>query len=323
MIRLFLLLLFLLEPCQAEVSRTIESITAGLESTVVAAYRQRQVGPFTLYYHPADQDFAETVAIVIDQSRDQISQSFGLANFRNSKVVVAYDPVHFQALAGSSFPHWGAACAVPSKRLILLKSPRFSRNREHPGATVRHEMAHLAVGIICRDQYVPTWLNEGLAVIASGFPVRLGTDGMTLSKAIATGGLHSLKDLESLHGYSSLNADLAYREAEDAVRYFLKRFGRLALVQLLTEIGRGRAFPEAFDVATGGGWFRFESEWKEHLKARTGFHFLLDIKSWIWILAIFLACIAYWVKRRRAAKIMESWDEDPEIFDKNDPENPL
>jgi hypothetical protein len=301
----FLLLLW--NPVQASLPA---ALSKSLQAETAAAYRVRQIGPFRLYYHPADQTFAETSVIVIEQSRSHLAERFGLSNFRNARVVIAFDAVHFQALAGSAFPHWGAACALPSKRQILLKSPRFSRNREHPGSTIRHEMAHLAVGILCRDKRPPVWLNEGIAVIESGLPMQPGQQGTSLSSALLTGNLLSLDDMESLHGYNSGDADLAYREAENATRYFLERFGHLALVQLLTEVGRGRAFPEAFDLVTGGAWFRFESDWEDHLDERMGFYFLVDAISWFWLLIFPLGGFAIWVRRRKSKKILEKWADE-------------
>jgi hypothetical protein len=276
-------------------------------------YRELKTGVFTLYYHPIDQGFAMDVAAVIESSRESLSREIGIRDFRNCKIYIANDAKQFYELAGSGFPHWGGACANTEKRSIILKSPRWGDISKSPGATIRHEMTHIGVGILTRGKWIPIWLSEGLAVVQSGLPMGLtksGSSTLSMSKALSTGGLLDFDEMESLHGYGSVSAGLVYLEAESAVKFFLEKYGRVALIQLLTQVGRDVGFPEAFDMATGGGYYRFEMEWKEWLEDNYGGYFLLDMSSWYWILIIILAGIAWIVKKRRAKKIIESWETE-------------
>lgn len=287
-------------------------LTAGLPGQVAAGYREIDLGDFHLAFHVADATYAEHVAEVVQASRQRLMDEMSLSSMHGSQIVVAWSPEHFYRLAGNGTPHWAGAVANVEQRRIVLKSPRWGDARDDAGATIRHEMTHLAVGRLCRGHYLPVWLEEGLAVHLSGLPLGTNPDGgqMSLSKALSTGSLPSLKDLEQLHSYSSLGADLGYQQAESAVEFFLERHGRVALAQLLTLVGRGEDFVGAFDKATGGGYYRFESEWRKWLKSRQGLYFLVDISSWIWGGIILLAGLAWWIRRRRAQRILKSWRQE-------------
>jgi len=278
------------------------------------AWQRIFVGPFALEFHAVDGDFARSVADVVEISRRRLAEDLGLREFRNSRIVVAFDAPQFYRLCGPGFPHWGGACANPEARLIVLKSPRWGdSDPASVGATVRHELTHLGVGILRRGQWIPTWLEEGLAVVESGLPRGLaeGTGSqVSISRALHTGSLLDLDELEDLHAYGSVSAELAYLEAESAVRFFLERHGRLALIQLLTLVGRGVGFPEAFDRATAGGWFRFETEWREWLEEHSAGYFLLDFASWLWLGIVALGVAAWTVRRWRARRILQRWSDE-------------
>jgi hypothetical protein len=88
----------------------------------------------------------------------------------------------------------------------------------------------------------------------------------------------------------------------------------VALAQLLTLVGRDVGFEEAFDKATGGGYYRFEVEWRQWLKQKRGLYFLVDISSWIWGGIILLVILTWWIRRRRAQQLIRKWrqEEDEE-----------
>jgi hypothetical protein len=276
-------------------------------------FEELKIGVFTLHFHPVDRGFAMDVAAVVEASRSKLSQDIGIRDFRNCRIYIAFDPKHFYALAGAGFPHWGGACANTEKRRIVLKSPRWGDISRNPGATVRHEMTHIGVGILTRGKWLPMWLTEGIAVVESGLPMGMTNSGgsaMSISKALSTGSMLSLDEMEDLHGFGGLRANLVYLESESAVKFFLEKYGRVSLIQLLTLVGRDVGFEEAFDRTTGGGFYRFETEWNEWLEDNYGGYFLLDMSSWYWLLIIFLAIIAWITKKNRSRKIVASWDQE-------------
>lgn len=307
---LFFVLLSLASPARTQT--ILQEIRQGLDTPVGEAYLSQRLGDFTLFFHPVDQAYAAHVAAVIHGAQSRLQQELSLSSMRGSQVVVAWDPSHFYRLAGSGTPHWAGAVANVEARRIVLKSPRWGDAEPDAGATIRHEMTHLAVGRITRGKRIPVWLEEGLAVHLSGLPyhAHMQEGGTSLARAMATGSLLSLDELESLHGFSSLNADLAYQEAESAVRFLLERHGRVALMHTLTQVGRGKEFSSAFDAATGGAFFRFEMEWRAWLKKQRGLYFLMDFSSWVWGGILVLAALVWWMRRRRAKRILAQWSRE-------------
>ncbi len=316
-----ILLLWLALASTLSAQPVLQEIRQGLETPVGQSYRSLRLGDFTLFFHPVDQAYAAHVAAVIDGAQARLRQELSLPNLRGSQVVVAWDPPHFYRLAGSGTPHWAGAVANVEARRIVLKSPRWGDGEPDAGATIRHEMTHLAVGRITRGNRIPIWLEEGLAVHLSGLPyhAQMQEGGVSLARAMATGSLLTLEEMESLHGFNSMNADLAYQEAESAVRFLLERHGRVALMHALAQVGRGKDFSAAFDAATGGGYYRFETEWRVWLKKQGGLYFLMDFSSWVWGGIIALAVLVWWLRRRRAKRILAQWsreeqEEDEEPF---------
>jgi hypothetical protein len=305
--------LLLAATCRSALPAT-SPVVEGLEPKVAAGFQEQDLGDFRLFFHRVDAGYARHVAGVVQASEQRLADELDLRSFRGSQIVVAWDPPHFYRLAGSGTPHWAGAVANPEQNRIVLKSPRWGDAEPDAGATIRHEMTHLGIGRLRRGHWIPVWLEEGLAVRLSGLPLGISPDGgdMSLSKALSTGSLISLDDLESLNSYGSQQADLAYKEAESAVRFFLERHGRVALVHLLTLVGRGTGYNEAFDQATGGGYYRFESEWKAWLKSQRGMYFLLDFSSWVWGGIILLGVLAWWMRRRRARNILSRWSQEVE-----------
>jgi hypothetical protein len=311
---LFVLLLALGAAAQTD------EITAGLEPQVAAGYRELWLGDFRLYFHVVDRDYALHVSEVVQAGEQRLAEELDLRSFRGSQIVVAWDPPHFYRLAGSGTPHWAGAVTNPERQRIVLKSPRWGDAEPDAGATIRHEMTHLGVARLRRGHWIPVWLEEGLAVRLSGLPLSMDAEGgASLSKALSLGSLLSLDQLERLNSYGSISADLAYKEAESAARFFIERHGRVALIHMLTLVGRGADFPVAFDQATGGGYFRFEEEWRHWLKKQRGLYFLLDFSSWVWVGIVGLGAGVWWMRRRRAKRILERWageeeDEDDEFL---------
>jgi hypothetical protein len=289
-----------------------ESLLDGLPPDVAAQYHEIKSGRMRILYHRVDEGMARRLAEAVGVSSRRLADELDIRELPRASIVIAFDKDHFYRISGGSTPHWAGAVTLASRRLIVFRSPRWGDVGDDLSATMRHELAHLGMGLLHRGNWIPTWMEEGVAVVLSGLPRAFAPDGgrMGLSRAMATGSLLDLDEIESLHGFAGEQVGLAYMESESAVRFFLERYGRVSLVQLLGKVGRGTPFPQAFDEATGGGWFRFEEEWRDWLSDKGGLLFLTDIGSWIWILILLLALLAFLVKSLRNRKIRARWQAE-------------
>jgi len=130
---------------------------------------------------------------------------------------------------------------------------------DHPDDLERvlaHELTHVFVRSLAA-RGVPQWLNEGLAGVFER--ADLSWAEATVRQAAA------LVPLDRLHGdfsgLSSVGARLAYAESALAARDLLDQSGPAPLVSLLTDLGAGVPFAEAFNQRILIPYDRFAADW--------------------------------------------------------------
>jgi hypothetical protein len=132
---------------------------------------------------------------------------------------------------------------------------------------VPHELVHLVFDTTVGNPYhfPPRWLNEGLAVyLSQGYDA---TDRATVEAAARAG---TLIPLDGITGQFPTTRDrfyLAYAESVSAVDFFIRTYGRDALVSLIRSYGEGRTDDEAFRDAIGIDAGAFGDAWLADLDA--------------------------------------------------------
>jgi len=133
---------------------------------------------------------------------------------------------------------------------------------------VPHELTHLVFDTAVENPYhfPPRWLNEGLAVYLS--EAYSGSYRGAVEDAARDG---SLVPLGGLSGQFPTTRDrflLAYGESVSAVDYFIRTYGRDALVSLIKSYARGLTDDEAFSEAVGIDATAFDEAWRKDLDAK-------------------------------------------------------
>ena len=104
-----------------------------------------------------------------------------------------------------------------------------------------HEYTHAVVRSLA-PRGVPQWLNEGLAMYFEGGDVSAHVEHVRKAD-----GLHPLTTLErSFANMDGHAAALAYAQSAAAVKRLMDEAGAPAVVGILTDLGRGLPFAEAF-----------------------------------------------------------------------------
>jgi hypothetical protein len=126
---------------------------------------------------------------------------------------------------------------------------------------IPHELTHILVYQATGDHYsqVPTWLNEGLAVMNQGqpdpdFPA-------VLAKARAAEQLLSLSNLCGPLPADPAQAQLAYAESESIVRYIRDRYGASGLSALLSAYADGLGCAAGVERGLGIPLEELERRW--------------------------------------------------------------
>jgi len=116
-----------------------------------------------------------------------------------------------------------------------------------------HEFTHALIYSIA-PRGVPQWLNEGLAQL---FEPERGSQTPDL-----TGPMIPLSRLErTFEGLDDTQARLAYDQSVGAVQALVDRAGMTGVLNLLSFVGQGVPFAEAFERAAFVGYAEFQASW--------------------------------------------------------------
>ena len=249
-------------------------------------------GRFTVVCYPGDSTLGRSlVAGAI------ASDTFpGLPRPRGHVLVaIAPDAATFRQW-GEGAPEWGAALAFPASRRIVLQGHTAGSDAGDPQATLRHELAHLALHEFLGD-LPPRWFDEGYAGYAAGEWRR--ESALTTNLALALRGMPTLDELEDRFAHGSTTAEEAYALSYQAV---------LDLAQLDPEHGLARLFPlwretGSLDKALRRGYGmtldQFEDDWRRQTRHRYGALAVVGDVTLAGLLVLLLVVPLYVARRRR------------------------
>jgi hypothetical protein len=142
--------------------------------------------------------------------------------------------------------------------------PRIAESWGRP--TVRHELAHLVIGQFgrsCVGGSRPTWLNEGLAVIAEGEPSETIQEDLANASTV-----NSFEPIRSLNGAFSSHgpeAGIAYSQSYSVVKFLLDSYGQEQMQDLLLTLAQGTGYDEALEAVYGFNVDGLEQAWRKSL----------------------------------------------------------
>ncbi|HSR40555.1 MAG TPA: hypothetical protein VLL48_00245, partial [Longimicrobiales bacterium] len=219
------------------------------------------------------------------------------------RVYLAPSEEIFDSLTGGRIPEWGTGVAVPRARAIVLPAYGGERGRGwSQGRVLRHEWAHLGLHQRLEGLRVPRWFDEGYAEWASG-GWNAG-EGWRLRLALATGGGPDLDSLSLGWPRERVRAEVAYMLAGSAVEYLARGSGERGFELLFrrwTELG---SFDAALRRVYGVTPAQLEEDWREYVKSRYGWLFVLShsVVFWLFLALVLLGMV--WIRRRRNRRAM-------------------
>jgi hypothetical protein len=217
------------------------------------------------------------------------------------------------APAGRGAPSWAVGVAYPDLGIISI-AMRRDANFIEPISTLKHELAHLALGAALGER-APHWLHEGFAYQHSSEWSKERIE--TLAGMAWLDNTIPLEELDKAFPREELVAHRAYAESYDFVG-FLSRRGRwddesddgdrFPFRRFLREIGKG-ATPDAAAVSAFGRPLKaLFAEWKEDLASRYKLVPLGLLAFALWILCALLLVVAWIRRRRQNRKRVAQWD---------------
>jgi hypothetical protein len=217
---------------------------------------------------------------------------------------------------GRGAPAYAIGVAYPDLGILSVAVRKGSAVTD-PAQTLRHELAHLALGAAFANQRVPHWLHEGFAYQHTGEWSFDRTE--TIAGMVWFNNVIPLDQLDQSFPDQELPAHQAYAESYDFVGYLSRRGryedsdddgNRWPFRKFLSLVGQGSSLDDAATKAYGRPLNELFEEWRSDLSKR---YFLGPIGLLglaVWILCALLLTLAYIRKRRQRRRRFGEWDRE-------------
>lgn len=219
------------------------------------------------------------------------------------------------APAGRTVPPWAVGVAYPDLGIAGIALRRGAHIVD-PVATLKHELAHLALGAAIGDR-APRWLHEGFAYQHSA---EWSWDrAETLAGMVWFGGVIALDDLDRSFPAEESPAHRAYAQSYDFVGYLSRRGrwedaaddgDRWPFRRFLTHLGKGAPIDAAAIKAFGKPVRALFDEWRDELTNRYLTAPIGVLGLAVWILCALLLTLGWWRKRRYNKRRLAQWERD-------------
>lgn len=140
-------------------------------------------------------------------------------------------------------PSWTGGMAFPEHNIVIIGiNPSILAWGK---GTVKHELTHVLIGHLTFSclGFVPTWLNEGLAMYGEG-----GLEASSQSafdKAVAEDKLLSVRSLSGSFSEAADQANLSYSQSYSLVNYLITTYGQAKILSLLDRLQAGETVDDA------------------------------------------------------------------------------
>ena len=233
-------------------------------------FRAEETRHFVLKFDgPEREEAAREIIEILEQAYQDVGGKLS-AYPRDPVTVILYSSEQFRDVTRT--PDWAGGVFDGKIRLPIGAVPaavpagRQGRQgtRLDPALLRRvlyHEYTHAVVYTLAA-RGVPTWVNEGLALIFEGEEVDRSRDVAGVRAAFERGELPALSHLEeSFLALGPRAAQAAYAESFSAVRYMVDRYGMFRVRQFLEALGRGTSVDAAMSENLYISYGEFEKAW--------------------------------------------------------------
>jgi hypothetical protein len=263
-------------------------------------------------YYTDDVVAAERVARVGDALYDDIASRFELPSRRLVEVWLTSSPDQFEDIVHAPIQDWAMGYAFPLEGRIVLRNPSGSGRFEELDRLTRHEVAHIALGLLVGDAVmtVPVWFHEGFAMYVS--------EPWTWQHQTGLLGSALFRKLQPLDAYAkgfpkdADDARVAYLQSFSAVRVLVATYSFTRFQTFLYRLNAGEPFGQAFQATYGLSLLMYGAEWVEIATRGSEWVALLAGSLAMALLFAPFVVIGYVRFRKARAARLRSWQEQEE-----------
>jgi hypothetical protein len=221
-------------------------------------------GNINLHYYEGGQAFGQALHDAAAQALVRLSQDVGLSPERPVDIYI-YANTNDLRDAILYEPAWIGGGAYSENNIVIIG---VSADELDWGKSAEaHELTHVLVGHLTFSclGFIPTWLNEGLAMYGEGGPQSV--EVAQFNQAKAADQLLALRSLTGGFSEESDRANLSYTESYSVVNFLIQTYGRDKMTALLTALRNGATADEALQSVYGFDTDGLEDAWRASISA--------------------------------------------------------
>jgi hypothetical protein len=221
-------------------------------------------GNINLHYYNGDASFGQQLHDAAAQALVRLSQDVGVSTDSPVDIYIYADSNDLQDSILFA-PSWVGGQAFPGNNIVIIGIP--TDQLDWGKSTEAHELTHVLVGHLTFSclGFIPTWLNEGLAMYGEGGVQAAGQ--AQFDQARAANQLPSLRSLTGAFSAEATRATLSYTEAYSVVDFMIKTYGRDKMTALLLDLRDGQTTDDALQAVYGFNTDGLENAWRTSIGA--------------------------------------------------------
>ena len=223
-------------------------------------------GNINLHYYNESADFGQQLHDAAAQALQRLSKDVGVSADSPVDIYIYADSNDLQASILFA-PSWVGGQAFPDSNIVIIGIP--ADQLDWGKSTEAHELTHVLVGHLTFSclGFIPTWLNEGLAMYGEG-GARPDQQAL-LDQAKASDTIPSLRSLTGAFSAEGTRANLSYTEAFSVTNFLIKSYGRDKMTALLLDLRDGQTIDEALQAVYQFNTDELENAWRTSIGAKS------------------------------------------------------
>ena len=217
-------------------------------------------GPITIQWISGTQAFGVALMNIATQALERLLEEAGISAPDQLWITVypSAEEVREVAIHASE---WAGGIAYPEYQSTILGIA--PNELEWAEMIIPHELAHLVTDALvfnCRGVWLPTWLSEGLSMVAEGDQSSIYNESVLF--ALEAGDLPPLRTLTRGFSPYASDATRSYGQSNMVVTYMLETYGPEHMADLMAAIQSGMTTDEALQAVYQMDTDGLDSEWR-------------------------------------------------------------